>query len=155
MTRRTLRAHLAFTVGLVAAAVAAFAGLVYWFADLAFQCAPDYSESTIIAPESYRGRLLCAVTDGEVGTSVWASGLLALLPLVALVAAAAAWVRHRRVALVLACCLTAVALPWGIRLTTTALPADCTDAQWKIYGSPGCERNEELRPGLGQYDRGA
>ncbi len=150
-----LRAHLGFALLLALCSLLSAAALVYWFADLTFQCAPDYSESTIVAPESYRGRLLCSVTDGEVGTSGWAIALLALLPLAAIVAAGAAWFRGRRRGLALACCLVAIALPWGIRLTASTIPADCTSGQWDRYGSPGCERNEELRPGLGQYDRDA
>jgi hypothetical protein len=150
-THRPWVGHVAAAVAVVGAGALAFVGSVLWVVDLAVPCAPDYSESTVVAPESDRGRLLCAVSDGELTTSPLVVGLLALVPAAALLAAVALWVRRRRLLPVLLACIVAVLLPWGVRVAVQALPADCSPEQLAEHGSAGCERNEELRPGLGQY----
>jgi hypothetical protein len=143
--------HVLAASAIVLAGVLAFVGSVLWVIALAVPCAPDYSESTMVAPDSDRGRLLCAVSDGELTMSPVAVWVLALVPAAALLAAVLLWVRRRRLLPVLLACLVAVLLPWGVRLAVQALPADCSPEQLAEHGSAGCERSEEERPGLGQY----
>lgn len=147
---RSWPAHFAAAALIVVAGIGAFVGSVLWIVALAVPCAPDFSEATVVAPESDRGRLLCAVEDGELVVSTLGVGLLALLPAVALLVAIIVWVRRRRLLAVLVACVVAVLLPWSVRIAAQALPADCSPDQLAAHGSGGCERDEELRPGLGQ-----
>lgn len=143
--------HLAAAALVLVAGILAFVGTVMWVVALAVPCAPDFSESTVVAPASDRGRLLCAVVDGELAMSGPVVGVLAALPAAALLVGLVLWLRRRRwVPLLLACAMAAL-LPWGVRLAAQALPADCSPDQLAEHGSAGCERDEEERPGLGQY----
>jgi hypothetical protein len=150
-TQRPWVGHFAAASAIVGAGVLALVGSAMWVLDLAVPCAPDYSESTVVAPDSDRGRLLCAVSDGELTTSPLAVWLLALVPAAALLVAVLLWVRRRRLRPVLLACVVAVLLPWGVRLAVQSLPADCSPEQLADHGSAGCERSEEERPGFGQY----
>ncbi|MFC7358786.1 hypothetical protein [Nocardioides astragali] len=144
-------AHVLASVVVGVAAFLAFVGTVMWMLELAVPCVPDYSESVIIAPDSYRGRVLCSVTNGELGMSVPALTVLGLLPAIALAPALSSWIRHKRFVPMVPWLLVAILLPWGIRSAVHLLPADCSAAQRSAHGAAGCERDEEQRPGLGQY----
>lgn len=148
---RSPRTHV---LALSAAALALIGGLAAAVtAIFSFEpaCVADYSEDTIVAPDSPRGRLLCTVTDGELGDSMWPIVVIAVTAVALVAVAVMLWARRRPVWLLVATLATAVALPWLAVGAIAAAPADCTPAQWKTYGDSGCERNEELRPGLGQY----
>lgn len=135
---------------MVATAVAMVVGLVVaapLFALQGLTCVADYSEATIPAPESWRGRVVCGVTDsGElVGRLPW---LLLAVAAIALVAAVGVWWRHRRMRLLLAALVGQLVLPAAVGGALLLLPADCTDAALVEHGAPGCERSEEQRPGI-------
>lgn len=148
---RTWPRHVAAAALVLVAGVLAFVGTVMWVVALAVPCAPDFSESTVVAPDSDRGRLLCAVSGGELTMSGPVVGSLAALPAAALLVGLVLWVRRGRWVTVLLACAVAVLLPWGVRLGVQALPADCSPDQLAEHGPAGCERSEEERPGLGQY----
>lgn len=149
-----MRPRRSYAAGIAAIALAATAGLgaavaaIFWFEPA---CVADYSEATIVAPGSMRGRLLCSVTDGELDDTAWPIYTIAALAVVFTIAAAVLWLRRRPLGTIAACLVGAVVLPWLAVAAIAVTPADCTDAQWQRYGDSGCERNEELRPGLGQY----
>lgn len=134
---------LAMVLGLAAAVAAVFA----------FEpaCIADFSEDTIVAPDSIRGRLLCSVRDGELNDTVWPIYLIAAIAVLGAAAAAALQIGGKSRRLVATALAAAVVVPWVAVGAIAAAPADCTAAQWDRYGDAGCERNEELRPGLGQY----
>lgn len=135
---------------MAAASGAAVAGLVLAAPLLARQdltCVADFSEATIPAPESWRGRVVCGVTDAGdlVGRLPWI--LLGAVAL-ALVVALGVWWRHRRVRALVPAVLAQLVLPVAVGGALLLLPADCSPAALAEHGAPGCERNEELRPGI-------
>ena len=144
-------AHLAAVTVVLLAGVASFVGSVWWLVDLAAPCEASYSEATIVAPDSYRGRLLCTTSNGELGPSLPGVFALGAAPLLVAVAGLVWWIRGATWTRLLIWVLVAVSLPWAIRVTLHALPADCTPAQWDTYGPAGCERSEEQRGGINQY----
>lgn len=113
-------------------------------------CVPGYSEAIILAPESWRGRVACTVTeDGDIAARLGILPAIGLLVLAALVWAVRRWSRLRALrALVLPLALAVVA-PLVVVLGVALLPADCSQAAWDEHGAAGCERSEEERPGLG------
>lgn len=115
-------------------------------------CVPAYSEATIVAPDSPRGRLLCSVDDaGElVFRDAIAVLLLAVLVLSVLLAAAV-WLRSRRFVVLAPFLLLVAFAPIALHGVTSLVRADCTKHEWQRPGASGCERSEERRPGLGQY----
>lgn len=149
---RSWRAHGAAVLALVTAAAGGFAINVFGILSLYPLCEADFSEDTVVAPKSYRGQLLCSIdktgniTDREAVVFVL-MGLSALLVIFGLIS----WIRKRRaksVALLIAAALVVPALSW---LLMASIPADCTEDQQSEYGDRGCERDEELRPGLNWY----
>lgn len=128
-------------VGMMVGAATAFVGATW-------MCEPSFSEATIVAPRSFRGRLVCGI-DGEGNLSDRAPliifGVVVLCAVVALVV----WARTMRWSrLVPVLALQALA-PALVAVGMGLVPADCTDGQWEKYGASGCERNEEKRPGIG------
>lgn len=150
--RHRARTHVLVAVLTLVALVASLVGTVVALLPLLAACTPDYSEATIVAPDSARGTLLCTVTDsGELASSAVVL-IVALIGCTVVVAGgAAAWVRLGSLWLVLALLMVAVVLPWAVRGAVTNLSPDCTAAQWDEHGAAGCERSEEQRPGFGQY----
>lgn len=114
-------------------------------------CVADYSEDTIVAPDSTRGRLLCSVTNGELNDTVWPIAAIAVTAVAFAITATLLWARRRPIWSVTTTLAAAVAIPWLTVGAVAATPADCSPEQWDRYGASGCERSEELRPGLGQY----
>lgn len=135
---------------IVAVAVAAVIGLVVAAPLLALQdltCVADYSEATIPAPESWRGRVVCGVTDsGElVGRLPW---IILGVVAIALVLAIAVWVRCHRLRLLVPALVGQLVLPAAVGGALLLLPADCSEGALAEHGAPGCERHEEERPGI-------
>jgi len=115
-------------------------------------CLPAFIEPGIVAPASPRGRLLCSVDDaGELGFRNAVAVLLLTVLAVSVLLTVAASLRSRRF-IVLAPFLLLVAFaPLALHSATSLVRADCTKDEWQRHGVSGCERSEELRPGLGQY----
>lgn len=125
------------------------AALAYTQLPLYPACVADVSGDTIVAPDSYQGRLLCRVSDsGELVDSDLMRFGPAAVPVVLALGGLVSWARTRRFAVLVPCLLAALAAPWLLRGAIEALPADCTVAQWDEHGPPGCERYEEQRPGI-------
>lgn len=151
-TQRTWRAHV--LAGLLVTLTLLGGHLMLSFATepLYPACVADYSEDTIVAPRSYQGRLLCRVSaNGNLTESELVRSGPYAVPVVLALAGLVSWVRARRLAALLPLLLASLVAPWLLRGTIDALPADCTVAQWDEHGPRGCERNEELRPGISQY----
>lgn len=142
----------------VAVVVLGFAGLAGFIASFAvwgrqeLTCEADFSEATIPAPASYRGRLVCSVAEsGDLGSR--APFLLMGACVVIGLVAAFLWFRTPRWRRLCVLAVVQLATPALVGLALLLVPADCTDAQREAYGAGGCERNEEERPGLSQWDR--
>lgn len=110
-------------------------------------CMADFSEDTIVAPASWRGRVICGRDAGALfDRTYW-------LILAAAVGSAlyviVRWFRRPGTRLAWGL-LPLVASPAFV-LLVLAIPADCTAGQWQKYGEGGCERNEERRPGISNW----
>lgn len=144
---RTFARH---TGAIIAIAAAAVVGALVAAPLLALQdltCVADFSEATIPAPESWRGRAVCGVTDsGElVGRLPW---IILGAVTIALVLAVAVWVLRHRLRLLVPALLGQLVLPVAVGGALLLLPADCSDGALAEHGAPGCERDEEERPGI-------
>lgn len=115
-------------------------------------CMADFSEDTIVAPNSNRGWLLCSVTrDGELSDRGFVLFILLGVPVLLALIGLVVWVRVKRLAVLLPLLVLAVLLPWVWGGVVAVLSPDCNDYQWAEHGAGGCERSEEERPGLNQY----
>lgn len=150
--RRGWRAHALAAVAVVAALVVGYLFFVRALNSAIFSCVPSFSEATIVAPDSPRGRLLCSVDDaGELGFRDAIAVLLLAVLVLSVLLAVVVWLRSRRF-IVLAPFLLLVALaPLALHSAMSLVRADCTKDEWQRHGVSGCERSEERRPGLGQY----
>ena len=149
--RRSRKANLGIGVALfvaLASGIGAFYAAIFAFYPA---CVADYSEDTIVAPDSPRGHLLCQVTsEGDLVDRPWFGyALLACIILTAVVAITA-WVRRGHKTLVTVLVAGSIA-PWVAVGAMATAPAECSPDEWDAYGAAGCERNEELRPGLSVY----
>lgn len=148
---RSVKAHVVAGSAIVLALLAGLSAAVA--AILLFEpaCVAAYSEDTIVAPKSTRGRLLCSVTNGELNDTVWPIAVIAVTTVAFAITATLLWARRKPIWSVTTALAAAVALPWFTVGAVAATPADCSPEQWDRYGASGCERSEELRPGIGQY----
>ena len=153
--RRRRAAHLVAGACVVLAAAGGFVGALMSHLALYPACEASYSEATIVAPASHRGRFLCSVaSDRSFGDDILVPfGLMAAPVLLALVGLLV-WVVFKRFVWLLPVLVVALLFPWVMRGAVLALPPDCTAAQWDDHGAAGCERDEEQRPGIGQYSTG-
>ncbi len=135
----------------MASVLIGFAFSVRAINDLIHACVPAYSEATIAAPDSPRGRLLCSVDDaGEIGFRDAAVVVLLGVLVVSALLASASWLKSRRFVVLAPFLLLVAIAPLALHLAASHVRAGCTEDEWQRYGASGCERSEEERPGLGQ-----
>lgn len=148
---RSWRAHALAVVLCALGAVGGFAGGTVTLLTDFPACTADYSEDTIVAPASNRGWLVCSVTDdGRLADGPIVLVVLLALPVLLGLAGLIVWVRAKRFWALLPILTAALLLPWVWGGITAALSPDCNENQWAEHGPSGCERNEEIRPGINQ-----
>jgi hypothetical protein len=123
-------------------------GAALTFVGATWMCEADYSEATIVAPRSFRGRLVCGI-DGEGQLSDRAPWIIIGVVALCAVAALVVWARTIRWSRLVPLLALQALAPALVAVGIGLVPADCTDGQWEKYGAPGCERSEEERPGIG------
>lgn len=149
--RRSWRTHAGIGAALLMVLISGIGA--FYMAVMSFYpaCVADFSEATIVAPDSVRGHLLCRVTsDGDLVDRTWFAIVLVACIVLTAVASIIAWVRRNSRTLVSVLAVGAI-MPWVAVGTMAIAPAECSSDEWDRYGAAGCERNEELRPGLSVY----
>lgn len=151
-SKRSWARHVLAGTVVVLAAVGGFVGAVMASLRLYPACEADFSEATIVAPDSARGRVLCSIaTDGSLADDDRVLYVLTAAPVLLALVGLAVWIATRRFAWLLPVLAAALLVPWLVGGAVLSLSADCTSAQRNDHGAAGCERDEEQRPGLGQY----